>query len=219
MNKVTLKQVLIPLITIATILFLWFGPIFLGFLNLIVSAIIIFIASAIEYKKEGFSTLGFQRKNLNFKNIFIYAPLVALVLFIFYIFILVPGVTKLTGSPIDYSFFKEITKDLKTFLISLFLIILGSGFGEEIIFRGYFMKQFIKFFGESKLSIVFSIITTTVFFGFMHASQGITGQIVTFVIGTIIAILFYLRKYDLWFVCTIHTVFNTLGLTYMYFMF
>jgi len=74
MNKITLKQVLIPLITIATILFLWFGPIHLGFLTLIISSIVVFIGSFIEFKEKWFSSLGFQRENLKFKNIFVYAP-------------------------------------------------------------------------------------------------------------------------------------------------
>lgn len=219
MKNITLKQVLIPLITIAIILFLWFGPIsiYLGFLNLIICSIVVFIGSFIEYKGKWFSSLGFQREKLKFKNLFIHAPLVALGLFIFYIFILVPGVTKLTGVPIDYSFFREITKDLKTFLISLLLILIGSGFGEEIIFRGYFMRQFIKFFGESKISIVLNIVLITGFFGFMHSGQGITGQIVTFVIGSLIALIFYLRKYDLWFACSVHCFFNTIALTCIYF--
>lgn len=217
MNNITLRQVLIPLITITIILFLWFGPIHLGFLQLIISSIVVFIGSAIEYKGKAFSALGFQNENLSFKNIFILAPLVALGLFIFYVFLLVPGITKLTGVPIDYSFFKEITKDLKTFLISLLLILIGSGFGEEIIFRGYFMRQFLKFFGESKISIALSIIVITAFFGFMHSAQGITGQIVTFIVGSLIALLFYLRKYDLWFVCAVHCFFNTIALCCIYF--
>ncbi len=217
MNKITSRQILIPLITISIILFLWFGPIHLGFLTLIISSVIVFIGSAIEYKEKGFSALGFQREKFKFKNIFVLAPLVALGLFIFYVFVLVPGVTKLTGVPIDYSFFNEITRDLRTFLISLLFILAGSGFGEEIIFRGYFMRQFLKFFGESKISIALSIVLTTVFFGFMHSGQGITGQIVTFVIGSLIALMFYLRKYDLWFVCAVHCFFNTIALTCIYF--
>lgn len=219
MNNITLRQVLIPLITTATILFLWFAPLNLGFLTLIISSIIVFIASAIEYKEKAFISLGFEREKFSFKNFFVLAPSVALGLFIFYVFILVPGVTKLTGVPIDYSFFKEITGNLKTFLISLAFILAGSGFGEEIIFRGYFMRQFLKFFGESKISIALSIILITSFFGFMHSGQGITGQIVTFVIGSIIALIFYLRKYDLWFVCSVHCFFNTIALTCVYFGF
>ena len=217
MNNITLRQILIPLFTITIILFLWFGPFNLGFFTLIISSIIVFIGSAIEYKERAFIALGFEREKFSYKNFFVLAPLVALGLFIFYIFILVPGITKLTGVPIDYSFFKEITGNLKTFLISLAFILVGSGFGEEIIFRGYFMRQFVKFFGESKISIALSIILITGFFGFMHSGQGITGQIVTFVIGSIIALIFYLRKYDLWFVCSVHCFFNTIALTSIYF--
>jgi len=78
------------------------------------------------------------------------------------------------------------------------------------------MRQFLKFFGESKISIALSIVMITSFFGFMHSSQGITGQIVTFIIGSLIALIFYLRKYDLWFVCSVHCFFNAMALTCIY---
>jgi len=219
MNRTTLRQILIPLITVAVILFLWLGPIHLGFLTLIISSIVVFIASFVEYGRKGFSALGFKRENFNYKNLLFFAPLVAIGLFILYIFILVPSVTKLTGVPIDYSAYKEITGNLPTFLISLLLILAGSGFGEEIIFRGYLMRQFVKFFGDSKISVALNIVLIAGFFGFMHSGQGLTGQIVTFAIGAIIAFIFYLRKYDLWFVCSIHCFFNTIALTSIYFGF
>lgn len=217
MNKITLWQILIPLITITIICFLWFGPINLGFLTNIIASIVIIIANYIEYKGKTFSELGFQREKFTIKNIFVLAPLVALGFFIFYVFLLVPGITKLTGVPIDYSFFDELKGNLKVFLTTLLIVWIGSGFGEEIIFRGYFMRQFVKFFGESKISIVLSIVLTTGFFGFMHSSQGITGQLVTFLVGSFIALIFYLRKYDLWFVISVHGFFNTFALTCIYF--
>jgi membrane protease YdiL (CAAX protease family) len=217
MNKVTLRQTIIPLITIAIICFLWFGPINLGFLTNIIASIVIFIASYVEYKEKAFSALGFHREKFTVKNIFVLAPLVAIGLFVFYAFALVPGITVLTGVPIDYSSFDELKGNLPSFLITLLFVWAGAGFGEEIIFRGYFMRQFVKFFGESKVSIALSIILITGFFGFMHSSQGITGQLVTFIIGSIIALIFYLRKYDLWFVIAVHGFFNTIALTCIYF--
>lgn len=216
MNKVTTKQVLIPLVTIAIIFFLWFGPIPLGFQTNIIASIVIIIANYITYKKKAFSELGFQREKFTFKNILVYAPLAAIGLFAFYAFILVPGITKLTGVPIDYSFFDNLKGNLNAFLLTLLLVWIGAGFGEEIIFRGYFMRLFVKFFGESKLSIVLNILLINGFFGFMHSGQGITGQLVTFIIGSLIALIFYLRKYDLWFVIAIHGFFNTIGLTLVY---
>lgn len=216
MNKTTLKQVLIPLITITIILFLWFGPINTVLENIIISVIII-IANYIEYKGKPFTALGFQREKFTVKNILIYAPLVAIGLFVFYAFALVPLITKLTGVPIDYSGFDELEGNLSYFLFFLLLVWATAGFGEEIIFRGYFMRQFVKFFGESKMSILLNIFIVTGFFGFMHSGQGITGQLVTWFVGALIAFIFYLRKYDLWFVIAVHGFFNTLALTCFYF--
>ncbi len=216
MNKTILRQILIPLITISIICFLWFGPFRITIENIIISIVII-IANYIEYKGKPFSALGFQREKFTFKNIFVLAPLVTLGLFAFYVFVLVPGITKLTGVPIDYSGFDQLKGNLPAFLITLLLVWATAGFGEEIIFRGYFMRQFVKFFGESKVSIVLNIVLITGFFGFMHSSQGITGQLVTWIVGALLALIFYLRKYDLWFIIAVHGFFNTIALTCIYF--
>ncbi|WP_272151065.1 CPBP family intramembrane glutamic endopeptidase [Tenacibaculum aiptasiae] len=217
MNKITLKQTLIPLITITIICTLWFSPISIGYIENIIISILIIIANYIEYKKEAFLELGFQRKKFTTKNIFILAPLVALALFIFYVLILVPGITKLTEAPIDYSAFDQLKGNLPACLVALLLVWATAGFGEEIIFRGYFMRQFVKFFGESKISIAVNIILLACFFGFMHSYQGITGQLVTGIVGALLALIYYLRKYDLWFIIAVHGFFDTIALICIYF--
>lgn len=217
MNKITLKQTLIPIITTAIICFLWFGPIRLSYIENIIVTLLIIIANYIEYKGKPFSALGFQREKFTLKNILVLAPLVALGLFIFYVFLLVPGITKLTGVPIDYSSFDELKGNLPACLIALLLLWATAGFGEEIIFRGYFMRQFVKFFGESKASILLNIVLLACFFGFMHSYQGITGQLVTGFVGALLALIFYLRKYDLWFIIAVHGFFDTIALICIYF--
>lgn len=217
MNKVTLRQIILPLITLGIICFLWFGPIHISYIENIIISIIIIIANYIEYKGKPFSALGFQREKFTFKNIFVLAPLVALGLFIFYVFVLVPGITELTGAPIDYSSFDQLKGNLPACLIALLLVWVSAGFGEEIIFRGYFMRQFVKFFGDSKISMVLNIVLLACFFGFMHSYQGITGQLVTGVIGALLAFIFYLRKYDLWFIIAVHGFFDTIALICVYF--
>ncbi|WP_411029810.1 CPBP family intramembrane glutamic endopeptidase [Spongiimicrobium sp. 3-5] len=217
MNKLTLRQTLTPLITIAIICFLWFGPIRISYIENVIISILIIIANYIEYKGKPFLALGFQREKFTFKNIFVLAPLVALGLFVFYVFALVPGITELTGVPIDYSSFDQLKGNLPACLVALLIVWASAGFGEEIIFRGYFMRQFVKFFGESKVSIVLNILLLACFFGFMHSYQGITGQLVTGAIGAIVALIFYLRKYDLWFVVAVHGFFDTIALICVYF--
>ncbi len=217
MNKINLRQTIIPLITIAIICFLWFGPISISYIENIIISILIIIANYIEYKGKPFSALGFQREKFTLKNILLLAPLVALGLFVFYVFVLVPGITKLTGIPIDYSSFDELKGNLPACLIALLLVWATAGFGEEIIFRGYFMRQFVKFFGESKVSIVLNIDLLACFFGFMHSYQGITGQLVAGFVGALLALIFYLRKYDLWFIVAVHGFFDTIALICIYF--
>ncbi|WP_158978990.1 CPBP family intramembrane glutamic endopeptidase [Cellulophaga sp. L1A9] len=217
MNKITLQQALIPLITLAIICFIWFGPLQIGMIENIVISILIIIANYIEYKGKLFSALGFQREKFTLKNIFVLAPLVALGLFAFYVFAVVPGITKLTGVPIDYSSFKQLEGNLPSCLIALLVVWATAGFGEEIIFRGYFMRQFVKFFGESKVSIILNIVLFACFFGFMHSYQGITGQLVAGFVGSLLALIFYLRKYDLWFIIAVHGFFDTFALICIYF--
>jgi len=219
MNKINLRQTLIPLITIAIICFIWFGPIRISHIENIIISILIIIANYIEYKGKPFSALGFQREKFTLKNILVLAPLVALGLFIFYVFAVVPGITKLTGVPIDYSSFDQLKGNLPACLIALLLVWATAGFGEEIIFRGYFMRQFVKFFGESKVSIVLNIVLLGCFFGFMHGYQGITGQLVAGFVGALLALIFYLRKYDLWFIIAVHGFFDTIALICIYFGF
>ncbi len=217
MYKFTLRQTLIPLSTVATICFIWFGPIRIGIIENVVISMFIIIANFIEYKGKPFSALGFKREKFTLKNIFVLAPLVALGLFVFYAFVVVPGMTKLTGVPIDYSSFNQLEGNLLACLIALLVVWATAGFGEEIIFRGFFMRQLVKFFGESKVSIVINIILLACFFGFMHGYQGITGQLVAGFVGALLAMIFYMRKYDLWFIIAVHGFFDTIALVCIYF--
>ena len=217
MDKLTSRQIFIPLITLIIICFMWFGPIQRSVFENVIISIIIVIANYIEYGGKTFSALGFQREKLNPKNILLLAPAVAFGLFVFYVFVMVPAITMLTGVPIDYSSMSQLEGNLQVAIVWLLIVWATAGFGEEIIFRGYFMRQFAKFFGDSKVSIALNIMVFASFFGFMHMQQGITGQIVTASMGALLSTLFYLRKYDLWFNIAVHGFFNTLGILSFYF--
>lgn len=217
MNNLSLKQKALPLITLAIICFMYFGPVTRTIFENIIISIIIIIANYIEYKGKPFSALGFYSERFTVKNIFVLAPLVAFGLFVMYVFVIVPGIEMLTGVPIDYSSMGQLKGNLPTTIIWLLIVWATAAFGEEIIFRGYFMRQFVKFFGESKISLLINILIFSSFFGYMHMQQGITGQIVAGSTGAILSLIFYMRRYDLWFNVMVHGFFNTLGLLSFYF--
>lgn len=217
MKTLTLKQILIPLITFAIICFIYFGPIPRTPFENIIITIIIIIANSIEYKGKPFSALGFKRAKFNAKDLLVLAPIVAFLLFALYVFAIVPAIEKLTGVPIDYSSMSQLKGNLQTTIVWLVLVWATAGFGEEIIFRGYFMRQFVKFFGDGKISLIINILLVCSFFGYMHIQQGITGQLVTAFVSAILCLMFYIRKYDLWFMIMVHGFFNTLGILAFYF--
>ena len=144
MKQTIFKTKLVPLLAISScyILFL------LGHFEILIGTFIVLIASLIEYKKEIFKSLGLQKKRFKIKSLFIIAPLVSGCLFLLYYFVLVPGVTYITGKAMDFSAFDSFNGNLSATLGLLIFIWISAAFGEEILFRGYFMKQFIKFFSR-----------------------------------------------------------------------
>ena len=217
MKKFSVKQIVLPIVTLAIILFMYFGPVTRTIFENVIIPIIIIAAGYLEYRGKVFSSLGFYREKFKAKNLLLIAPVTAFGLFVFYVFALVPAIEMLTGVPIDLSQLNNLEGDLPTTLIWLGVIWVTAAFGEEIIFRGFLMRQFVKFFGESRLSLILNILICCSFFGFMHVQQGITGQLVAGSTGAMLALVFYFRKYDLWFNVMVHGFFNTLGILSYYF--
>ncbi|WP_109434668.1 CPBP family intramembrane glutamic endopeptidase [Aquimarina sp. AU119] len=213
MNKNFLTTKLTPIIAIVLCYILYLS----GYFQIIIATLILLIASAIEYKKELFSSLGFQRKGINIKNLLIVAPLLGIAIFLFYGYVMMPGVTYLTGQPIDFSEFEIYKGNLPATLNLLALIWVSAAFGEEIVFRGYLMRQFTKFFGSSKISLAINILLFGFIFGWIHAYQGISGQILSGITGMILAVIFHIRKSDLWFNIAVHGFIDTVFLVYLYY--
>jgi uncharacterized protein len=75
----------------------------------------------------------------------------------------------------------------------LYAVIVGAGFGEETIFRGYLFERFGKLFGPSVWAKALIVLITSIWFGAEHYSvQGLAGAeqatVVGLVFGTIIAV-------------------------------
>ena len=75
----------------------------------------------------------------------------------------------------------------------LYAVIIGAGFGEETVFRGYLFERFGKLLGHGVWAKTFIVLITSVWFGAEHYSvQGLAGAeqatIVGLAFGTIIAV-------------------------------
>jgi len=212
MNTSFLRTKIVPIIAILLCGLLYLS----GHFQMIIAAIILIIASAIEYRKDLFKSLGFQRKRLKAKDLLIIAPLFGAGYFLLYYYVLIPIVTSITGHPMDFSKFEPFIGNLPA-IAGLFVIIWASAaFAEEIVFKGYLMRQFTKFVGSSKISLVMNILIFGFIFGWLHAYQGISGQILSGFAGMLYALIFHIRKDDLWFNIAIHGFFDTTALVFIY---
>ena len=213
MKKHTIKSIATPVIALALCAVLYLS----GYFQIVFATVIVLLASWVEYKKGTFKSLGFRRSNLKAFQLLVVAPLVAGAMFLLYWFVLIPVVTQLTGKPMDFSQLEVYKGDLKAILVLVPLVWISAAFGEEILFRGYLMRQFSKFFGNDKVSIVLNILILGVAFGLLHEYQGVSGQIVTGILGVILATIFHLRKDNLWFNVAVHGLFDTIALGLLYF--
>ncbi|MFD2590150.1 CPBP family intramembrane glutamic endopeptidase [Aquimarina hainanensis] len=212
MNNTFLTTKLTPIVTIALCYILYLS----GYFQMTIAAVLLLIASAIEYKKGLFKSLGFRWNKSSAKNLLLTAPLLGTLLFLFYYYVLVPVVTHFTGHPIDFSVFEVYTGNLPEILKILVYVWISAAFAEEIVFRGYLMSQFTKFFGSSNISLVCNILLFGLIFGWVHAYQGISGQIVAGITGMLLAVIFHIRKNDLWFNIAIHGFLDTVFLIFVY---
>ena len=76
--------------------------------------------------------------------------------------------------------------------MALYAMIIGAGFGEETVFRGYMFERLGRLFGSSAAAKSLIVLITSILFGLVHYStQGFSGveqaTIVGLVFGTIFA--------------------------------
>lgn len=211
------KTTLIFFITLAIVASFFFLDLNIGLGTLFLLSGIVLLAAYLDTGKKFMTSIGFQRKHVSLFNLGILAPITGLIILVIYRYVLVPSVTKLTGVPIDISSFDPIRNNLSVLLSTLAFVWTSAAFGEEIVFRGYLMTRFSKVFGTSRTAIIANIVLFGIFFGAIHAYQGITGQILSGITGAMIATIFHLKKNDLWFCVIVHGAIDTFALVAIYF--
>ncbi len=92
----------------------------------------------------------------------------------------------------------------------------AAAFGEEVLFRGFFMGILYKLFGSNKVAAGFAITLQAAVFAVLHLNQGLAGGIVVFMIAAIFGIAFYRFGRSLWPLIIAHGLFDNIVFTLMY---
>lgn len=141
--------------------------------------------------------------------------IIAIVLFIVFSFIIDPLLIKWFGD-FDLSSINDIRGNLLGFIILMVIVWVFAAFGEEILFRGYYMKALAELFGNNNKAWIFSAFITSLYFGISHAYQGITGVVSVFLWSFVISLIFNKNRNNLLLLVLIHGIEDTIGITLIY---
>jgi membrane protease YdiL (CAAX protease family) len=100
--------------------------------------------------------------------------------------------------------------------MAIYAMVVGAGFGEETVFRGYLFERFGKLFGTTRRAKALTVAITTVLFALGHYSlQGFSAVeqalFTGLAFGTIVAV-----TGRIWLAMIAHAVFNLTALALIY---
>ena len=92
-----------------------------------------------------------------------------------------------------------------------------AGFGEEVIYRGFYMKQIARLFGEQKRSSwVIGLVLSSIGFGLAHFHQGLGGMLGAGIVGLVYGIFYLVSGRNLWVTIIAHGLTGTTSFIMLY---
>jgi uncharacterized protein len=126
-------------------------------------------------------------------------------------------VSEKAGYHRDLSRFRALQGNLKLTLITVVYVIIGAGFYEEFMFRGFLMQGFAMFFGGSRTAWIAALIIQGVLFGVSHAYQNLLGMLITGTLGALLGALVIIWPRNLWPAIIAHALFDASRSVLFYF--
>lgn len=98
----------------------------------------------------------------------------------------------------------------------LYLVIVGAGFGEETVFRGYLFERLGKLFRPGVWSSAMIVFLTAAFFGLVHyPDQGVAGVQQATIVGLVFGTIFAITK-RIWMLMVAHAAFDLTAVAIIY---
>jgi membrane protease YdiL (CAAX protease family) len=116
----------------------------------------------------------------------------------------------------DLSSIGDIRGDFASYLILLFIVWTFAAFGEEFLFRGYYMKGLAELFGNTNRTWLLSAFLTSLYFGVSHMYQGLIGIVSVFLWSFVISLIFNKNRNNLLLLVLVHGIYDTIGVTLIY---
>jgi uncharacterized protein len=108
----------------------------------------------------------------------------------------------------DLSRFAGLKGNLTLTACTVVYVLIGAGFYEEFMFRGFLMQGLAMLFGGSRGAWTGALIIQGALFGVSHAYQNPLGMLITGTLGTLLGILVLVSGRNLWPAIIAHGLFD-----------
>ncbi len=116
----------------------------------------------------------------------------------------------------DLSSLEDIRGNLGGYIAIMIIMWVFAAFGEEFLFRGYYMKALAELLGNNNKTWLLSALITSIYFGVSHAYQGIVGVVSVFLWSFCMSLIFNKNRNNLRLLILIHGFSDTVGITLLY---
>jgi len=117
----------------------------------------------------------------------------------------------------DLSRFKEVQGNLELAIYGVFYVLIGAGFYEEFMFRGFLMQGFAMLFGGNRSGWIVANIVQAALFGVSHAYQNPLGIAITGTLALAMGFLVLASGRNLWVVIIGHGLYDASRFVLFYF--
>jgi len=170
--------------------------------TLVKCVFLVFIWFWLQMRGDSVAVLGLKKPSNWLRSILFGVTAAALIFIAVYLL-------ERCGFRRDLSAFAPFKGNLELTLYQLGGVIIGAGFGEEYLFRGFLFQRLAMLFGGSKLGWGMACLIQAALFGFAHAYQNPLGMLLTGLIGLTMGLVFLGTRRNLWAPIIAHTLYDT----------
>jgi uncharacterized protein len=164
----------------------------------------------IRLRGETLADIGLKRPASWMRTLMIGIGLAAIVFIAMYL-------SEKAGFRRDLSKFKEVQGNLKLAVFGVFYALIGAGFYEEFMFRGFLMQGLAMLFGASRGAWIVACVIQGALFGAAHAYQNPLGVAITGTLGVLMGLLVLALGRNLWPVIIGHGLYDASRFVLFYF--
>ena len=164
----------------------------------------------IRLRGESLADIGLKRPE-NWLRTIIIGVLAAVLVFV------AMYLSEKAGFRRDLSRFKDVRGNLELAVYGVFYALIGAGFYEEFMFRGFLMQGLAMFFGASRGAWFVACVAQGALFGAAHAYQNPLGIVITGTLGILMGLLVIVSGRNLWPVIIGHGLFDASRFVLFYF--